>query len=123
MQNINRDGLVLRKKQAFADWTRSVPGLKIPDATLEDVNLESTILLVPEGINIYDALRYTEPFKPMLVKEQFSDWYLDESTWPDFDEYPFDHWISAEYSSSIYDMVRRRSVIKDRYNELSKWHG
>ena len=122
MQHINRDCLILRAKQSFADWTRSVPGLKMPDATLEDVNLEAKILLVPEGFNIYDALRYIEPFKPMLVKEQFSGWYLDESTWPNFDEYPFDHWISVEYSSSIYDMVPRRRVVKDRYSELSKWH-
>lgn len=94
----------------------------MPDATVEDVNLEAKILLVPEGFNIYDALRYIEPFKPMLVKEQFAGWYLDESAWPNFDEYPFDHWISVEYSSSIYDMVPRRRVVKDRYSELSKWH-
>ena len=42
MQHINRDCLILRAKQSFADWTRSVPGLKMPDATLEDVNLEAT---------------------------------------------------------------------------------
>jgi hypothetical protein len=121
MQLINRDCLILRAKQSFADWTRSVPGLQMPDATLDDVNLEATVLLVPEGVNKHDALQYIDRFKPVLVRQLFAAWYLDESTWPDFDEYPFDHWISVEYSSMVHDMVVRKRIVKKKDNSLSRW--
>ena len=118
MQLINRDCLVLRAKQAFADWARSVPGLEMPDASLDDVNLEATVLLVPEGFSEEDAIRYIARLKPILARKLFAAWYLDESTWPDFDELPFDHWIAVEYHSMVYDMAVGVSIVKDEEDEL-----
>lgn len=121
MQLINRDCLVLKAKQTFVEWIRTVPGLEMPSATLDDVNIEGTILLVPEGFSEEDAFQYIEKRKPILIVKQFADWYRDDATWPDFNRFPFDHWISVEYHSMVYDMAIDRAFIRDPENELDGW--
>ena len=121
MQLINRDCLVLKSKQSFVDWIRSVPGLEMPSATLDEVNIEGTILLVPEGFSEEDAFRYIEKLKPILVEKHFADWYRDDAAWPDLNRFQFDHWISVEYHSMIFDMAIDTPFIRDPENELDVW--
>ena len=120
MQLINRDCLVVREKQTFVDWLRSVPELKMPDVTLDDIADEETILLVPEGDGAEDALAYIEPFKPGLAAKFFWDWYMDESVWPDLEKRPFDHWFELEYSSVVYDMAVGMAIRKDTDSEFEQ---
>lgn len=121
MQLINRDCLVLKSKQTFVDWICSVPGLEMPEVTLAEVNVEEPVLLVPEGRSEEDAEAYLARLKLYLVEMHFSDWYRDESTWPDFVKYPFDHWISVEYHSMVYDMAVDTAFVHDPENELDEW--
>ena len=120
MQLVNRDSLIVTAKQTFVDWLKSIPDLEMPDATLDDVNDPKTILLIPEVMNEIAALRYLSKVKPALARKFFGDWYLDESTWPDLEKMPFDHWFAVEYQSMIFDMVVGKVLDKDEENELTE---
>lgn len=105
METINRDSLFVTAKPTFVEWLRSVPELDLPNITLAEVDEEPTVFLVPSGYNEEDALKYFASFKPKLVSSFFHDWNMDESSWPDFEKQPFDHWFNLTYSSMIYDLV------------------
>ena len=124
MQMINRDCLTIYAKQAFVDWIHSVPELEFPDVTLDEVNIEGTVLLVPEGYSRDDALTYLADFEAALTERFFADWYADESVWPDLERFPFDHWFSVTYHSMIFDMAVGVAITKDSHHELMpEWEG
>lgn len=124
MQLINRDCLTIYAKQTFVDWIHSIPELELPYVTLEAVNTEGTILLIPEGFSEGDALDYLASFEAALLERFFADWYLDDSVWPDLEEYTFDHWFSVKYHSMIFDMAVGVAITKDAQDALlPEWEG
>lgn len=113
MQRINRDLFILKAKQPFVDWLRSIPDLEMPNATLEDVNFEEPVFLVPEGSGEDDARHYIKQHQTTLAQVYFSGWYTDESTWPDLENESFDRWFTLEYHSLVQDLVIEQAITKD----------
>lgn len=118
MQHINRDCLVVIARQTFVNWLRSVPELEMPNATLDDVNSEALVLLVPHIQSAQAARAYIEPFKADLIRYLFREWSVDESAWPDLEQTPFDHWFTLQYHSMVYDMTWSNVLERDGPEEL-----
>ncbi|ASP40484.1 hypothetical protein CHH28_18210 [Bacterioplanes sanyensis] len=103
---INRAAIILKAKQPAVDWINSVePDKRAGSITLEDVNLESIIYLVPEDIeNIVYARAWVMNNAEILLEEFLDSWYQDDSLWPSsFSDELFEQWFSIEYHSMIID--------------------
>ncbi|WP_447894406.1 hypothetical protein [Vreelandella sp. GE22] len=106
MKLLNRSALSVRPTQPFVDWINALePTMGDDDLTLDDVDRESTIYLIPE----MDTPEALETF----VRERFSDiletelsaWEEDESQWPrPLDWTLFQSFLHVEHSYLAVDL-------------------
>ena len=107
--NINRQAVVVKAKQPFVDWINSnpvEPGQKRPSFTLELVNQDCLVLLIPEFDSLEEAPEDVGYIKMDIFEESLEAWYTDEDFWPkNRDEKMFDEWFTLEIHSDVIDTV------------------
>jgi hypothetical protein len=105
MKQINRGVVIIRPKEPFLDWVNHDPTLSTP-ITMEDLQRECTVILVPDLYSLEDMLDWLEPFKPWLFEMELEAWYLDPDTWPaERTAETFDAWFKLEPHSMVWDAV------------------
>jgi len=72
MSEINRSLIILRTKQPFLDWARSLDD-ESKDLTLESMNEESTAYLIPEILEDSDQEEFLKPVMTFSSKNNWKD--------------------------------------------------
>ena len=101
---INRSVIILRHKQPFIDWVRSLDehGKGLP---LEEITKDPTAYLVPQ-IGYYDEQQaVVEWCYDILFNEELFGWWTEETAWPkDRDLKMFLEWFEVEFHSMVLDI-------------------
>lgn len=106
MKLLNRSALSVRPTQSLVDWINALePTMGDDDLTLEDVERESTIYLIPEmdtpeALETFVRERYVE-----ILETELSAWEEDEQQWPDtLDWALFQRLVRVEHSYLAIDL-------------------
>jgi len=104
MYAVNRSALVIKMKQPYLDWTKSLPDSD--DMTLDRLNRENNIYLIQN----YETNAHLEEIVKSIYHEIFVEeldsWYRDKELWPKKRDYrTFKEWFEVEAHSMVFDMV------------------
>ncbi|MBC7499833.1 MAG: hypothetical protein H7315_04965 [Herminiimonas sp.] len=111
---INRSLMLVRCKQPFVDWLQQVEPDAMADVTLELVNADGDVFLIPEKMDAHDARHWFDNRWPMLFDHMLGAWVVDETKWPEERSILLFHeWFSVEYRSMIWDLCREPLAIED----------
>lgn len=106
MKLLNRSALSVKPNQAFVDWINSLePTVGDDDLTLDDVDRESTIYLIPEmdtpeALEAFVRERYME-----ILESELRAWEEDERQWPEtLDWALFQRFLTVEHSYLAIDL-------------------
>ena len=106
MRLINRQSVIVKAKQPFADWVNSTkvnPSER--DTTVESINSEPSVFLIPNFEEITDAEKYIEGLKTFIFEYTLNGWYNIESSWPkDRSSKVFNQWFECKYASMVQDV-------------------
>ena len=104
MSEINRSLIILKTKQPFLDWARSLDD-ESKDLTLESLNEESTAYLIPEILEDSDQEEFLKTGYDILFAEKLAGWWTDEAVWPQpRDLKMFLNWFEIEFHSLVFDL-------------------
>ena len=104
MSEINRSLIILRPKQPFLDWARSLDD-ESKDLTLESLNEDSTVYLIPEIWQDSDQEEFLKTCYDILFEEQLEGWWRDETRWPQQRNLKvFLDWFEVEFHSLVFDL-------------------
>jgi hypothetical protein len=104
MSEINRSLIVVKPKQPFLDWIRSVD----PDQTLDlkDISDDPTAYLIPECGTDEEREQIIDWCADFLFEQELWSWYTDEDLWPvRRDAQTFREWFEVEFHSLVFDVV------------------
>ena len=100
MYLIDRAVLLVRIKQPCLDWINSTDG---PTLTMETVNSESHIYLIPE----HDTEQELEVIVQEIYREVFevelAGFWTDRTTWPEISYQNFLDFFETEVHSMVFD--------------------
>ncbi|WP_148253241.1 hypothetical protein [Aidingimonas lacisalsi] len=106
MKLLNRSALSVKPTQAFLDWVNSLePTVGDEDLTLDDVDRESTVYLIPEmdtpeALEAFVRERYME-----ILECELRAWEEDERQWPEtLDWALFQRFLRIEHSYLAVDL-------------------
>ena len=111
---INRMAVVLRATEAYLDWAKTCPDT-ILDMTLDELNAESTVYLLPETDD--DPMeQVSRHFESMFVEELFA-WCQDDAYWPkDLSLKTFRLFFDVQIASMVFDLGKD-ALIKEGGDE------
>jgi len=104
MSEVNRSLMVVKPKQPFLDWARS---LDDNDERLElkDVRDDSTAYLIPEYETFEEQMDILVWCAGFVFDEELRAWYTDEDLWPSVrDAQIFLDWFDIEFHSMVFDL-------------------
>lgn len=100
---LNRSAIVVRARQPFVDWLRSVEELEERNITLEQ--LDKTLYLVPDYEDPEDAEKILKRVYGEIFCRELNGWYTDKRTWPkDRSWRVFKAWFDIEHFDLIEDV-------------------
>ncbi|MBF8222631.1 MULTISPECIES: hypothetical protein [Halomonadaceae] len=106
MKLLNRSALSVKPTQPFLDWINSLePTVGEDDLTLDDVDRESTVYLIPEmdtpeALQAFVRERYLE-----ILETELRAWEEDERLWPEtLDWALFQRFLRVEHSYLAMDL-------------------
>jgi hypothetical protein len=104
MDTINRAAIVGRPAQPFLDWLHRVDPTSA-HLTLEDLQREPTIYLVPECDSQEQAIEYVRESVRDIFEKQLDGWYRVPEVWPaKRDLTTFQSWFEFSFHSMIVDL-------------------
>src|SRR5260370_18675826 len=80
MSEINRSLIILRPRQRFLDWVCSLDD-ESKDLTLESLNEDSTVYLIPEIWEDSDREEFLKTCYDILFVAQIKVWCMNQATW------------------------------------------
>ncbi|MCK0745548.1 hypothetical protein [Chromohalobacter nigrandesensis] len=106
MKLLNRSALSVKPTQAFVDWINSLePTVGEDDLTLDDVERESTIYLIPEMDSPEVLAAYVRERHLDLLENELSAWEEDARQWPEpLDWALFEQFLVVEHSYLALDL-------------------
>jgi len=100
---LNRSAVVVRPKQPFVAWLKSVEELHLPDVTL--AKLGSTLYLVPDWDDPAEAEQVLREVYDDIFCRELEAWYTDEDTWPKRRTFKlFKQWFDVEHFDLVQDV-------------------
>ena len=103
---INRTAVTVRAKQPFLDWLRQLPDPVGPEITLDGVNRDGTVYLLPEYDHDDERKDLLTHFHDMIFESQLEAWWTEDSDWPLVRSLEvFKEWFTVEFHSIIEDLV------------------
>ncbi|HEX6044792.1 MAG TPA: hypothetical protein VFZ22_09920 [Pyrinomonadaceae bacterium] len=104
MPEIDRSLIILKPKQPFLNWIRTLDD-EDNDLTLEELAEDSTAYLIPELWEDSDQQELLESHYDVLFEEQLGGWWTDEAAWPKKrDLTMFLDWFDVEFHSLVFDL-------------------
>jgi hypothetical protein len=103
---LNRTAIVVKAKQPFLDWLRSVDPTS-DELTLEEVNAEPTVYLLPECGSSAEAAGLVRRFAREIFAHELDGWWRDPLDWPKTLTFPvFEKWFGWRDHSVVLDLVK-----------------
>lgn len=104
MSEINRSLVILKHKQPFLEWARTLDE-NDRDLSLQELDDDSTAYLIPEIWQDSDQQGLLESCYDILFEEQLGGWWTDEAAWPQKrDLKMFLDWFEVEFHSLVFDL-------------------
>jgi hypothetical protein len=104
VETINRSALIVTPAQPFLDWLHQVDPTSAR-LTLEDLQREPTIYLVPECDSQDQAIEYLGMSVSDIFEEHLDGWYRVPVVWPKERDLPtFQRWFEFSFHSMIVDL-------------------
>jgi len=104
MLEINRSLVILKPKQPFLDWARTLED-EDKDLTLKHLAEDSTAYLIPELWQDSDQQSLLESYYDVFFEEQLAGWWTDETAWPQKrDLKMFLDWFELEFHGLVFDL-------------------
>lgn len=109
---INRCAVTVRAKQPFMDWLHGLPDML--DMTLELVNQECSIYLLPEIDDLSEQEALLEDFIDFIFEEELSGWWTGDQDWPQVRNMEvFSAWFNVEFHSVVHDLVEDEPLVDE----------
>lgn len=103
MNLVNRGVAVIKPREPFLDWVNRNPDFS-PPVTMEEVQQDCTVLLVPDLGSPEAVLDFVAPLKPGLLEMELEGWNRDSTAWPaERTSAQFDAWFTLEVHSMVWD--------------------
>jgi hypothetical protein len=113
---INRMSALIRPRQAFVNWVNEHCEDKSDELTLEEIEEDCTIFLIPAFETESEAYKYIETIYEDIFEMELSSWFEDPSIWPTTLSYKvFCEFFTVEIHSLVLDTVG--------YDMLESEHG
>ena len=80
VRTFNRFAVILKKKQPFLDWYKKLPDSD-SDVTLEDLNEDPFVCLLPEFEEEEDMENCVEDNCDFIFELQMDEWWQGEDKW------------------------------------------
>ena len=104
MLEINRAVVIVRPKQPFLDWLRSVDP-DDSDLELEEIRRDPNAYLVPDWEEDNDRWVILGWCVENIFGNELWSWYTDESLWPTERDYDmFLNWFDVEFYPTVVDI-------------------
>jgi hypothetical protein len=102
MYQVERAVLLVKLKQPYLDWTRSLPGPG--EFTLESLNEENHAYLIPEHDTPDDFEEIMRDLYEEIFEIELNGWCTDDTLWPKKRDYTtFKQWFGLEVHSIVLD--------------------
>ncbi|MDW5376268.1 hypothetical protein R6258_04985 [Halomonas sp. HP20-15] len=121
MKLLNRSALSVKPTQAFVDWVNSLePTVGEDDLTLDDVDSESTVYLIPEMDTPEALADYVRERHLDILENELRAWEEDTRQWPDSLNWAlFERFVVVEHSYLALDLEDDEPIeISDIDDEL-----
>jgi hypothetical protein len=119
MSEINRSLMVVKPKQPFLDWIRSVddePG----NLELTELQKDCSAYLVPECGDVEEETAVILWCWDVVFEQELFSWFTDEDLWP-LDPSPemFIDWFDIEFHSLVFDLVDDLPLERIKYDTVA----
>jgi len=103
---INRSVAIIKPKQPFVDWAKSVMD-EDEQYSISDFNSDCSVILLP----VVDSDEHAEAFMREIFQDVFeielSSWVTDDDMWPENITYKmFQEWFDVEFHSMVFDPLQ-----------------
>ena len=103
MDVINRAVAVIKPRQPYLDWAKSIPG-PADDVTLDEVRTNCTAILIPDFDDPAEAEEFIATIADDLFEMELDSWDRDPRTWPVNRSHAiFQEWFGVEIHSIVLD--------------------
>ncbi len=103
MDVINRAVAVIKPRQPFLDWAKSIPG-PTDDVTLDELRTDCTAILIPDFDTPAESEAFIAGLAGDLFEMELESWDRDPTTWPEDRSYEaFREWFDIEIHSIVVD--------------------
>lgn len=105
MSEINRSLIILKPKEPFLDWARTLNDDEVKDLTLKQLAEDSIAYLIPELWQDSDQQSLLKSYYDVFFEEQLAGWCTDETVWPKKRNLRmFLDWFEVEFHSLVFDL-------------------
>nr|WP_299243854.1 hypothetical protein [uncultured Halomonas sp.] len=106
MKLLNRSALSIKPTQEFVDWINSLePTVGDDDLTLDDIDRESTVYLIPEMDSPEALSAFVRERHREILESELRAWEEDERQWPETHDWSlFQRFLRVEYSFLSVDL-------------------
>lgn len=99
---LNRSAVVIRYREAFRDWLRSIG---VDEEEFED-HAERSVYLVGECEYPEDQADVLQESAPTIFYEEVAAWHLGSEHYPDFNDFDlFEAWFDTEFFDTVSDAL------------------
>jgi hypothetical protein len=99
---INRSAVVVRYREAFRDWLRSIG---VEEEEFED-HCDKSVYLIGECEYPEDREEILRESAGEIFYEEVSAWHLDSEQYPDFNDFTlFTEWFETEFFDMVSDAL------------------
>ena len=99
---LNRSAVVVRYREAFRDWLRSIG---VEEEEFQDHG-EKSVYLIGECDYPEDQDEVLQESAAAIFYEEVSAWHLDSEQYPDFNDFAlFKSWFETEYFDMVSDAL------------------
>ncbi len=106
METDGRSAIILKPKQPYADWAKSLSEPGEAPVKLASLRSEVTVHLVEEIVGPDHFLEILEFEYEDMFREQLNGWSRDDSQWPEIrDLQMFLDWFEVEWGSMVFDLT------------------
>lgn len=105
MSTINRSVLIVKPREPFAQWARSIFGEDDPDLSLLNVRDDVTAFLLPPYSDDNDREEILRQHAQEVFEYVLWEWYTEPSAWPTSrDLSKFKDWFDYEFHCVVVDL-------------------
>ncbi len=103
MDVVNRAVAVIKPRQPYLDWAKSIPG-PADDVTLDELRTDCTAILIPDFDTPVESEAFIAGLAGDLFEMELEAWDRDPTTWPEDRSYKaFQEWFDVEIHSIVLD--------------------